>query len=361
MRWKKMWFLLLSVSVMLCLYGCGSTETESTAAERSVKTEGIRTFSRTDFAMGTVISETVYSSGEDPTQSYVKQLTELEENLISWRTEGSEIDQINAAAGTGESVKVSDSTRRYLEDALSLARESGGKLDPTIGKLTRLWNIDGEDTSSDHSIPSEAQIQELLQNVDYERISLDGNEVTLPEGTSLDLGAVGKGIGCDEIADLLRKDEEVQGAVIAVGGSILTWGQKADQSPWQVAVADPRGEEGTYMGVVSVTDQEKYISTSGDYEKYFEKDGKRYHHILDPDTGYPADSGLISVTVVCDQGLMSDGLSTACFILGKEKGMKLLETCHAEGVFIDSGKNVYVTDGLRDSFQILSEEYVLAE
>ena len=131
---------------------------------------------------------------------------------------------------------------------------------------------------------------------------------------------------------------------------------KTDGTNWNVAVQNPRGKDGEAMGVLSLSGTTN-VSTSGDYEKYFMQNGKRYHHILDPSTGYPAESSLISVTVVSDNGLLSDGLSTACFVLGKEKGQKLLETYGAEGIFIDQNKKVTVTKGLKDKFTILNEEY----
>ena len=178
----------------------------------------------------------------------------------------------------------------------------------------------------------------------------------IPEGFKIDLGAVGKGIGCDISKEILDKND-VDGAVISVGGSILVYGQKPDKSPWKIAITDPRGEdESLILGGLTI-DKDCYISTSGDYEKYIMKDGVRYHHILDPSTGYPADSGLISVTIVCDNGLLSDGLSTACFILGLEKSQSLLEKYNAEAVFVDKDKNVYMTDGMKDMFELTNDNY----
>lgn len=182
------------------------------------------------------------------------------------------------------------------------------------------------------------------------------SSIYIEDQCTLDLGAVGKGIACDVAQNYLKQQKEVSGAVIAVGGSILLYGSKADGSNWNVAVQNPRGKDGEAMGVLSLSGTTN-VSTSGDYEKYFMQNGKRYHHILDPSTGYPAESSLISVTVVSDNGLLSDGLSTACFVLGKEKGERLLETYGAEGVFIDQNKKVTVTKGLKDKFTILNEEY----
>lgn len=182
------------------------------------------------------------------------------------------------------------------------------------------------------------------------------SSIYIEDQCTLDLGAVGKGIACDVAQNYLKQQKEVSGAVIAVGGSILLYGSKVDGTNWNVAVQNPRGKDGEAMGVLSLSGTTN-VSTSGDYEKYFMQNGKRYHHILDPSTGYPAESSLISVTVVSDNGLLSDGLSTACFVLGKEKGERLLETYGAEGVFIDQNKKVTVTKGLKDKFTILNEEY----
>ncbi|MDO4557174.1 MAG: FAD:protein FMN transferase, partial [Lachnospiraceae bacterium] len=341
---------------LLLLTGCSQTTGEESTM--AVTEAEILKYTNTDFAMGTVISQTVYSTGEDLTATYLDKLTEIEDNLISWRVEGSEIDLLNQSAGKEEGITVSDKTSSYLRQTLLLAEKSEGKLDPTIGKLSRLWNIDGEDSTEE--VPDEEEIQTLLADTGYEKIKQEENTIWLPEDMSLDLGSVGKGIGCDEIYTLLQENEEAKAAVISVGGSIFTYGTKEDGSDWTVAIADPRSEEGEYLGTLSFSG-EKFISTSGDYEKYFIKDGKRYHHILDPDTGYPAESGLISTTIVCDSGLLSDGLSTACFVLGKEKGLKLLEEYGAEGIFVDSDKNVFVTDGLKEQFSLMAEGYFIAE
>lgn len=347
---------------LLCFFLAGSTgcqagnevQNESATDEAKVETGEVQQYTNTDFAMGTVISQTVYTSGEDKTAAYVKLLEEIENDLISWRIEGSEIDRVNQSSGKEEGIELSEKTAGYLAQTLILSEKSRGKLDPTIGKLTRLWNIDGEDSKEE--IPDQKEIENLLEDIGYERIVQNDRHVTMERNVSLDFGAVGKGIGCDEIDKLLKEDETVEGAVISVGGSILTYGEKEDGEPWMVAIADPRSEEGNYLGTLGI-EGEKFISTSGDYEKYFIKDGERYHHILDPDTGYPAKSGLISTTVVCDSGLLSDGLSTACFILGREKALDLLEEYGAEGILVDEDKNIYVTEGLTSSFTLMADGY----
>ena len=150
---------------------------------------------------------------------------------------------------------------------------------------------------------------------------------------------------------ILEKKKQVRGAILSLGNSsILTYGDKPDGTSWKVAVNHPSGEEGSYLGVLNLTGTH-FISTSGDYEKYFEKGGVRYHHILDPATGYPARSGLVSVTVIGDNGMLCDGLSTACFVLGTRKGMELLEKYNAEGIFVEEDGDIVFTDQAREWFE----------
>ena len=313
----------------------------------------IQTYSKTDFAMDTVISETIYTAGEDLTDSMTRTLQEVEEKWISWTNEDSEIYQLNQNAGS--TVTVSEKTAEYLKQTLDLSVASDGAMDATMGQIIRLWDIDGENPH----IPRQSELDAFLQNVGYEKISLNGNEVTMPQGVTLDLGAVGKGIGCDSLNTYLQEHKEVTAAIVNLGGSsVMSYGNKPDGSLWQVAVTDPRDTEGDYLGIISLSGTE-FLSTSGDYEKYFIVDGVRYHHILDPSTGYPAQSGLTSVTVVCKSGLDADGLSTACFVLGKEKAEQLLEKYDADGLFIDDSHHVYMTEGMKKRFQLLKDTYSL--
>ena len=195
----------------------------------------------------------------------------------------------------------------------------------------------------------------------YEKIQVDGNNVTLLDGCTLDLGAVGKGMGCDLIMDYLQTQPDVVGMILNLGGSsVMTYGEKPDGSSWKVALTDPRDTEGDYLGAITL-DANQFLSTSGDYEKYFIEDGIRYHHILDPKTGYPVQNGLTSVTIVCDQGYLADGLSTACFVLGMDAAKPLLEKYDAEAVFVDEDKNVYVTSGLMDKFELMKDGYIVNE
>lgn len=315
----------------------------------------IEKYTNADFAMDTVVSETLYTSGKDINTQIGEKLREMETTLLSWTEENSQISQLNNAEG--KTMEVSDDLVADLEKIRQLSQDSDGVFDPTLGKIIRLWNIDGENPH----VPDQSEIDTLLPEVGYEKIQVDGNNVTLLDGCTLDLGAVGKGMGCDLIMDYLRSQPDVSGMILNLGGSsVMTYGEKPDGSPWKVALTDPRDTEGDYLGAITL-DANQFLSTSGDYEKYFIEDGIRYHHILDPKTGYPVQNGLTSVTIVCDQGYLADGLSTACFVLGMDAANPLLEKYDAEAVFVDEDKNVYVTSGLMDKFELMKDGYTVNE
>ena len=315
----------------------------------------IEKYTNADFAMDTVVSETLYTSGEDINTQIGEKLREMETTLLSWTEENSQISQLNNAEG--KTMEVSDELAADLEKIRQLSQESDGAFDPTLGKIIRLWDIAGENPH----VPDQSEIDTLLPEVGYEKIQVDGNNVTLLDGCTLDLGAVGKGMGCDQIMDYLQTQPDVVGMILNLGGSsVMTYGEKPDGSSWKVALTDPRDTEGDYLGAITL-DANQFLSTSGDYEKYFIEDGIRYHHILDPKTGYPVQNGLTSVTIVCDQGYLADGLSTACFVLGLDAAKPLLEKYDAEAVFVDEDKNVYVTSGLMDKFELMKDGYTVNE
>ncbi|MBD5544575.1 MAG: FAD:protein FMN transferase [Lachnospiraceae bacterium] len=313
-------------------------------------------YKRADVLMGTDFYGTVYGGNEDVLPELAERLRSLETEQLSWREESSEIGKINSASGKGLGENISEETFGYLKAILDIAKKSEGALDPTIGNVSRLWDFGGVG----ERLPEKEEIETGIEKTGYEKLQVENGIISLPEGMSLDLGATGKGIGADVAADFIKEQDGIEGAVIALGGSIALIGNKPDQTWWNLAIVNPRGEEGEMLGVLKLQG-EHFISTSGDYEKYFMVDGKRYHHILNPHTGYPAESGLISVTIVCDSGLKSDGLSTACFVLGLEKGMELIREYGAEGILVDEEKNVYITRGLKDFFDLKDESYQIVE
>lgn len=310
----------------------------------------------TGIGMGTVITADIY--GKDSKQA-VEELpaliTELNDHALSWREPESFIAYLNGQLQEGKVCRLYPEEQAWLTESWKLCEDSGGALDITLRPVLDLWGIEGEHPV----IPDDRELQETLGKTGYTKlhISEDGNLTADQAGMTLDLGALGKGIACDKIAERLES-MKISGAVVSIGGSVLVYGKKPDGSAWNIGLQDPRGEQGTAVGYITVSD-DMVVSTSGDYEKYFMEDGVRYHHIMDPETGYPADSGLISVTVLCPSGIDSDGLSTACFVLGREESMELLESYGAEAVFITADKKIYLTDGVANAFQSVTPEYTI--
>lgn len=312
-----------------------------------------------DTAMGTIVSQTLYVEGmtvreqQDVVQEILSCIHDLEQQRLSWRLSGSEIYEINTNAGKENGVDISSKLAGYLETCLKVSEASQGAFDITIGDVVRLWDIDtwaGKEETEGFTIPAEEEINAALEQTGYQKISLQDNRILLPKHLQLDMGAVGKGIALDEIKLMLEKKEAVTGAVISVGGSILTYGAKPDGSFWNVGIVNP-SETSENIGVLKLKGS-WCVSTSGDYERFVEKDGVRYHHILNPETGYPAESGVHSVTIVAQNGLLSDALSTACFILGAEEGLALAEEFEAEALFILTNEELVMTEGMKQYFYL---------
>ena len=300
--------------------------------------------SATFFAMDTAMDFTVYGDAAllDEAETLIGSL----EEQVSVTDEHSDIYAIDHT-GSGS---LSGNAAELMEQALELCRRTGGALDISVYPIVRAWGF----TTGSYQIPDEETIQSLLPLVDYTQIQYDAapGVVTLPEGMEIDLGNVAKGYAGQLAAQMLR-NSGVESALLNLGGNVQTVGAKPDGSPWQIGIKDPQGEDA--MMVLSVEDQA--VVTSGGYERYFEQDGQTYWHVMDPSTGHPADSGLISVTIVGDEGVVCDGLSTALFVMGLEKAADLwAQSCDFEAVFVTASGEVYITEGLRDRFA-LTEQY----
>lgn len=297
--------------------------------------------SKTDVAMGTVITVKAYgrhtSEGVENAVSAVKNL----DSLISKTNDNSDISKINADS----SADVNEKTVSVINKTLDVCKDSAGALDITVGNLSEMWDIGGDN----QRVPADDEIQKGLSFVGYENIKISGNNVSVPAGVHLDLGASGKGAGADEAVSALRNTKGVSGAVVSVGGTVGVFGQNPNSDHWGVGVRKPERDNTGYIAVIKLY-KDSFVSTSGSYEKYFESGGKTYHHILSPFTGYPAESGLKSVTVVTyDSGVYADSLSTACFVLGYEKSLELLEKYSADAFFIMDDGSVKMTDGIKDN------------
>lgn len=326
-------------------------------------------YQKADTAMGTIINRTIYASTEEAAQEVSAKIdsciSDLEQKHLSWRLETSEIYRINAEAGSGQSVEMSPLLADVLEQSKKVYAASNGAFDFSMGSVVRLWDIDSravmqqtdftsEENSSKMQLPTDAQIAEALKYVGVDKSNIDGSFISLPGGMQLDLGAVGKGIVLDEVYALLQAQENVTGAVISAGGSILTYGTKPDGTTWNVGIVDPF-DTSENIGILALPGGCS-VSTSGDYERFIEVEGIRYHHILNPFTGKPSDSGVRSVTILCtggvNKGLFSDALSTACFVLGAEEGLVLAECFDAEALFVDSRGEIHMTDGMKQFFYL---------
>ncbi len=330
---------LLGLTGLVCV-GCRGAEPERVQ--------------NTDTAMGTVVQQNLYvrSGGEKEAEEILKLLRVLEEQQLSRRLEGSEVWNVNAAAGSEEGCPVSPELEALLEDCLSLWKQSEGAFDVTLGEVVALWDMDGWASGEREGVftpPDEEALQDALGRCGSGRLELAEGRLFLPEGMKIDLGAVGKGAALDCLLGYLAENEKITGAVISVGGSVLTYGEKPDGSPWKVGIRDPR-DSSANMGVLTLEGQ-WCVSTSGDYERFVEVDGVRYHHILDPATGRPADSGTAGVTVLSRSGFDSDALSTACFILGPEKGMKLAERYGVEVLFVGTDGSIRMSPGMEAYFR----------
>lgn len=292
----------------------------------------------TVFAMNTVMQLTVYGSEEAlaDAQTY---LFELEAEL-SVTDPNSAIYAINQTGSGRLSAEASD----LLGRALALCRRTDGALDVSVYPVVRAWGF----TTGEYSVPAPETLAQLLDHVDYTRIHLDPETgtVTLPAGMEIDLGSVAKGYAGDRLAARLR-EQGVTCALLNLGGNMQAVGTKPDGSPWRIAVQDPSGTG--ILGVLELADQAAV--TSGGYERYFEADGETYWHIMDPATGAPARSGLISVTIVGDSGLVCDGLSTALFVMGLEDAAALWRSSgDFEAVLVREDGQIYITEGLEDIF-----------
>ena len=234
-----------------------------------------------------------------------------------------------------------------MKNALEMCRRTNGALDISIYPIVKAWGF----TTGSYQVPDEETIQTLLTKVDYTQIQYDeaSGNVTISEGMTIDLGSIAKGYAGELAARTLR-DKGVTSALLNLGGNVQTIGSKPDGSAWIIGIKDPKNPDTAMMGL-SVTDQA--IVTSGGYERYFEQDGHTYWHIMDPATGHPAKSGLLSVTVVGDKGGICDALSTSLFVMGLDKAYDLwAESDDFEAVFVATDGTVYITDGLKDKFSL---------
>lgn len=326
----------------------------------AVKTKNLRTSTYDDetfagTAFGTAVKKTIYSDDEALRESVSALLDDEFKNLeqrISYRNVNSEVAINNRSYVVDGVTAFSPDLLMYIKRELEISKETEGAFSPCILPITQLWGIeDGK-----NEVPSQEAIDESLTRTNADDMEIaDGGVIFHTANMATDFGAVGKGIAADTAIDVMSKSG-INGGVVSIGGTIAVYGDKGNGKSWHIGIQDPRDEDGKVLGVVDVTGN-TVISTSGDYEKYFELDGKRYHHIFDPATGYPADNGLISVTIITPDGFLSDALSTACFVMGLENGLSYAEEKGVSAIFVTSDKKVYLSMDLKKKFNIKADGY----
>jgi len=337
---KKGKFLILPATMLACILlvvAVRMTERENPEKEEPSKTEF--------FGMNTYITFTAYGSGAEKALEEAEQkMLELEQTW-SVTEEGSEIYQVNHS--NGEAVTVSEETTEVIDYALSMAEDTDGALEPTIYPILQAWGF----TTGKNRVPESTEIAELLDQIGYQKIILTENQIQLPQGMELDLGAVGKGYAGDLVTELL-KERGITSALLDIGGNIQAIGTRPDGTNWQLGIRNPFGE-GT-LGVLAASD--KAVVTSGNYERYFVgDDGKEYGHIIDPKTGYPVENELASLTIITQEGKQGDALSTALYVKGLEGAVSYWrEHPDFDLIAVTDDGEIHLTENIADDFSLSS-------
>lgn len=311
--------------------------------------------SQSEFALDTVCTITLYEHGRPQIyRAIFDRLLEIEQRM-SVHLEGTDVDRINKSAGV-EPVKVNNDVFMLIERAVYFAELSGGAFDPSVGPLVSLWNIGGDN----ERVPSPSEIESVLPLINWRDIELDSVNKTVflkKPGMALDLGGIAKGYAADEAASII-KNAKIPRAIVDLGGNIITIGTKPDRTPWRIGIQNPVDDRGAYIGIVQI--REKTAVTSGVYERFFIEDDVRYHHIFSTVDGYPAENGLLSVTIITGCSADADALSTAVFVLGFEKGMELVNSLEGvDVIFVFEDRSVRISGGIEftltdENFRIVS-------
>lgn len=331
-------FMLACISVF---YGCGK--------------KNLQPLEKTEYMLGTVCSIKVYDGNKQQAiDSAYKRIKDIE-NKMSVNKSGTELDAVADKAGRSY-VKVSDDTLYVLKKGKYYSEQSNGAFDITIGPLVKLWGI-GTDNPK---VPSIQEIDQKKALINYKDLIIDekNKQVMLTKpGMSLDLGGIAKGYAADEATRIL-KENGVKHAIVNLGGNVLAINDNPEGKSWTIGVQNPFNTTGDYFATINVTN--KTVVTSGIYERFFERDGKKYHHILNPFTGYPMDNSLASVTLVTDVSIDADAMTKNIFYKGMENGPEYVKTLKGvDAIFVTKNKEVYITDGLKNNFEITNSEFKL--
>ena len=326
-------FVLLIAALILT--GCASEGDPAADASALVEPEKVEFF-----AMDTYMTISAYGEGAGlPLAEAEAKILELE-SLWSVSDEGSEISLLNKA-GYAE---ISPDTASIIETAMRVSADTGHTFDVTIYPLVKAWGF----TADTYRIPGDDELDYLKTLVNSDRIVQNGDMVALEDSMALDFGAIAKGYASEAAVSILR-ERGISSALMSLGGNVQSLGAKPDGSLWNIAIQDPKNPQ-KYAGAIKIAD--KAVVTSGTYQRYFERDGAVYHHLIDPSTGRPADNGLLSVTIISDSGTLADALSTAVFIMGVETAVDFWRsgTYNFEMILISDDGSVRITEGIADTF-----------
>lgn len=355
---KRIWSGIFAVMLLLSLAACGTGM--KNGAEKTV------------LAMDTYIRLTAHG-GKAAKAVREGEACVLElEQLLSRTLEDSDVSRVNASAG--ELTEVDPVTAKLMQAAVSYTEETTGAFDVTVAPVVEAWGF----TTDTRQVPTADTLESLLAAVDGEALRTEQDETGVFRAAcgadqQIDLGGIAKGYASDRVADIFTKNE-VSGGLAALGGNVLAYGAKENGDPWKVGVQDPAHPEDVSALVGIVELKNAFAVTSGGYQRYFEENGKTYHHIIDPATGYPADSGLTSVTVVADcfrerswtepwNGTMCDALSTALFVMGEEEALAFRKSSGYDFdlVLVTADGRVVVTSGIAEEFSFNEESGYLYE
>lgn len=336
-------YLLSGFLVCALLAGCSNQKNEQGAIQQS--SELLASAERDIFAMDTYMTVSAYGDKAEEAVDAAEQEIKRLERLLSAQNTESEIYIVNE---NGSEV-LSEDTAVLIKKSLELYESTGGVFDITVYPLMQEWGF----TTQKYHVPEKGKLKELLQHVNASKIEYESSKhlLTLPEGIKIDLGGIAKGYTSGRIMEIY-KEYGIRSGIVSLGGNVQTYGAKTDGSPWKVAIQNPdtSSESADYIGILDIKD--KAVITSGGYERCFEEDGQIYHHILNPDTGYPAESGLSSVTIVSEDGMLADGLSTSLFIMGKKKALEYWRS-HAgsfDVILVEEDGSITISEGLKEEF-----------
>ena len=329
---KTLVALMCCLGLLLC--GCQGAESKKAEAQKQ---------SRVVFYFDTVVTVTVYTD-DNELLSRMEEECMRYENMLSKTVEGSDVWNINHSAGSR--VPVSEETRGLILKALEFSRLSDGRFDISVEPCVSLWDFTSEDRGV---LPDADELAAAAAKVDWTKIDVNEDGVLIPEGMSIDLGAIAKGYISDRIADFLVAGG-VESALLNVGGNVRTVGSKPDGSDWKIGIQDPEGvRDQSIVGVVSLSDNA--VVTSGIYERGFTLDGMVYHHILDPKTGWSVQNELAGVSIVTQEACTADALSTTVFAMGLEEGMAFIEAMEGvDAIFVTRDGDISWSSGLDNIF-----------